>query len=110
MADFNKCIGKTLAHEGGAKYTNDPTDRGGETKYGISKRSYPQEDIKNLTEERAKELYKRDYWDRIRGDDIKDEAIAFNIFDCAVNMGVRTASRLSSLTFFNLQRQLNNHR
>ncbi|HFE31995.1 MAG TPA: N-acetylmuramidase [Gammaproteobacteria bacterium] len=97
MADFNKAIGKTLAHEGGAKFTDDPTDRGGATKFGISQRAYPNVDIRNLTEQQAREIYKRDYWDRIRGDEITSQAIAENIFDTAVNMGVRTASRLAQV-------------
>ncbi len=97
MADFNKAIGKTLAHEGGAKSTDDPTDRGGATKFGISQRAYPNVDIRNLTEQQAREIYKRDYWDRIRGDEITSQAIAENIFDTAVNMGVRTASRLAQV-------------
>jgi len=97
MADFNKAIGKTLAHEGGAKFTDDPTDRGGATKYGISQRAYPDVDIRNLTEQQAQDIYKRDYWDRIRADEITSQAIAENIFDTAVNMGVRTASRLAQV-------------
>jgi len=97
MADFNKAIGKTLAHEGGAKFTDDPSDRGGATKYGISQRAYPNVDIRNLTEQQARDIYKRDYWDRIRGDEITSQAIAENIFDTAVNMGVRTASRLAQV-------------
>ena len=92
MADFDKAIEKTLVNEGG--YVNDPSDRGGETKYGISKRSYPSVDIKNLTEAGAKEIYKRDYWDRLRADEIKSQKVAFELFDTAVNMGVRTASKL----------------
>ncbi|VAX03465.1 Lysozyme (N-acetylmuramidase) family [hydrothermal vent metagenome] len=97
MADFNKAIGKTLAHEGGAKFTDDPTDRGGATKYGISQRAYPNVDIRNLTEQQARDIYKRDYWDRIRADEMTSQAIAENIFDTAVNMGVRTASRLAQV-------------
>ncbi|HEB92608.1 MAG TPA: N-acetylmuramidase [Gammaproteobacteria bacterium] len=97
MADFNKAIGKTLAHEGGAKFTDDPMDRGGATKYGISQRAYPNVDIRNLTEQQARDIYKRDYWDRIRADEITSQAIAENIFDTAVNMGVRTASRLAQV-------------
>ncbi|HFU77482.1 MAG TPA: hypothetical protein ENK68_03160 [Epsilonproteobacteria bacterium] len=92
MADFNKAIEKTLINEGG--YVNDPQDRGGETNFGISKRSYPNVDIKNLTVAGAKEIYKRDYWDRIRGDEIQSQRVAFSLFDTAVNMGVRTASKL----------------
>ncbi len=97
MADFEPAVVKTLAHEGGAKFTNDPTDRGGATKYGISQRAYPDIDIRSLTERAARGIYKRDYWDRICGDDIESQAIAEAIFDTAVNMGVRTASRLAQV-------------
>jgi lysozyme family protein len=97
MAKFEEAILKTLANEGGAKYTEDPADRGGATKYGISQRAYPQLDIRNLTEAQARDIYKRDYWDRVRGDDIVSQAIAENIFDTCVNMGVRTGSRLAQL-------------
>lgn len=97
MASFEKAILKTLANEGGAKFTEDPADPGGATKYGISLRAYPQEDIRNLTEQRARELYKRDYWDRVRGDDITSQVIAENIFDTCVNMGVRSGSRLAQI-------------
>ncbi len=97
MADFNLAIGKTLANEGGAKFTDDPTDRGGATKYGISQRAYPDVDIRNLSEQQARDIYKRDYWDRTRADDISSQAIAENIFDTGVNMGVRTASRLAQV-------------
>jgi lysozyme family protein len=97
MADFNAAIVKTLAREGGSRFTDDPDDRGGATKYGISQRSYPTLDIRNLTEQQARDIYKRDYWDRVRGDEIQSELIAENIFDTAVNMGVRTASRLAQI-------------
>lgn len=81
MADFNLAIPTVLENEGG--YVNDPNDPGGETKYGISKRRYPNEDIKNLTVERATELYLRDFW--IFGG-IEDQTIATKIFDAYVNM------------------------
>ena len=41
-----------------------PGDPGGETNYGISKRSYPDVDIAQLTLDDAKTIYRRDYWDR----------------------------------------------
>lgn len=97
MADFNRAIVTTLVKEGGARFTDDPDDRGGATKYGITQRSYPDLDIRNLTEQQAREIYKRDFWDRVRGDDISSQAIAENIFDTSVNMGVRTGSRLAQL-------------
>ena len=95
MADFNKSIVVTLAREGGSKFTDDPNDRGGATKYGISQRAYPDVDIRNLTEQQAREIYKRDYWDHIRGDDIQSQVIAEHIFDTCVNMGVKTGSRMA---------------
>jgi len=97
MADFSLAIDKTLAHEGGAKFTDDPSDRGGATKYGISQAAYPDLDIRNLTEQQAREIYKRDYWDRVRADEIISQAVAENIFDTSVNMGVRTGSRLAQV-------------
>ena len=95
MANFEEAIVKTLVHEGGAKFTSDPKDRGGDTKFGISQRAYPELDIKNLTEETAKVIYKKDYWDKVKADNIDTQLIAENIFDTAVNMGVRTASRMA---------------
>ena len=50
-AIFDHAVKEILRHEGG--YVDDPVDRGGETKYGISKRSYPDLDIANLTLEQA---------------------------------------------------------
>ncbi len=96
MDNFNNIIEKTLKHEGG--YVDDPKDAGGETNFGISKRSYPNEDIKNLTLDKAKEIYRKDYWDKIRGDNINDNNVASEIFDTAVNMGAKTASKLAQTT------------
>lgn len=59
---FEMAINFVLPHEGG--YVNDPKDPGGETKYGISKRKYPNVDIKNLSDLDAVAIYRRDYWDR----------------------------------------------
>lgn len=79
--------------EGG--YVNDPDDPGGETKYGISKRAYPNEDIKNLTRERAEYLYKRDYWDPLDLDKYpQDKAVV--LFNVAVNMGKERAKDFAS--------------
>lgn len=66
-------------------------DNGGLTKFGISQRSYPDLDIKNLSLDSAINIYKRDYWDKIKGDKIKRFTIAFAIFDKAVNSGVETS-------------------
>lgn len=95
MANFDKAIEQVLVNEGG--YVNDPDDKGGETKFGISKRAYPDVDIKNLTTDEAKAIYKKEYWDKIKGDDITDDGVAYEIFDTAVNMGVRTSSKLAQM-------------
>ena len=91
MKDFNEIIEKVLEHEGG--YVNDPKDLGGETKYGITKRFYPDLNIKELTIEQAKEIYKSDYWDKN-----KVESLPQNLwhiyFDMCVNMGKRTAVKV----------------
>lgn len=77
-------------YEGG--YSNDPKDPGGETKYGISKRSYPALDIKNLTRAEVKPLYRRDFWGPAGCDAVPD-ALKYPLFDFAVNSGPKTAVR-----------------
>ena len=74
-----------LKWEGG--YVNDPKDPGGETKYGISKRAHPNEDIKNLTPERALVIYQNEYWTPIGGDNLPLPTCVV-AFDSAVNCGV----------------------
>lgn len=57
---INRVWERLLLVEGG--YVNDPNDPGGETKFGISKRSYPHLDIKNLTEDDAKKIFIEDFF------------------------------------------------
>lgn len=83
---FNKFWPRLLKYEGG--YVNDPADPGGETKFGISKRSYPKLDIKNLTGDYAKEIYLRDYYNPMCISQILDDRIAWQLFDFGVNAGV----------------------
>lgn len=87
---FEESFAALLGHEGG--YVNDPADPGGETKFGISKRAYPKEDIAGMTVERAREIYRRDYWNAI-GCDLLPDCIRFDVFDMAVNSGVAAAVR-----------------
>ena len=92
---FEEIIGVVLEHEGG--YVNDPKDPGGETKYGVSKRAYPNEDIKNLTEEGAKDIYRRDYWERYRCAELP-ESLRHIYFDMCVNMGAGRATKIMQET------------
>lgn len=87
---FETVVHMVLEHEGG--YVNHPSDPGGETKYGISKRAYPDVDIAELTKDDAADLYKRDYWDRIKGDDLP-VGVACVVMDYAVNSGISRASK-----------------
>jgi len=88
---FIDSVSLLFRDEGG--YVNDPSDSGGETNLGISSRSYPYEDIKNITYDRARAIYKKDYWDRAKCDILPLE-IRYMHFDSAVNMGIRTAVKL----------------
>lgn len=88
---FDECFEALLGHEGG--YVNNPTDPGGETKFGISKRSYPALNIAELTIDRAKAIYLADYWGPA-GCDSVPETLRFDLFDTAVNSGVRAAIRM----------------
>lgn len=72
--------------EGG--FVDHKDDKGGATKYGITKLRYPNEDIPNLTIERAKFLYKRDFWDRFKID-LLPEKYRIVVFDMYVNHSPR---------------------
>lgn len=88
--NYDDAFEKVIGHEKG--YVNNPQDPGGETKYGISKRAYPNENIKDLTLNRAKEIYRQDYWNRCDCDQLP-LWIRFHVFDAAVNSGVKRASK-----------------
>lgn len=90
-ADFERAFALVIGEEGG--YANNPTDPGGETKYGISKRAYPSLDIKALTLDTARAIYLADYWMPAHCDDIPWPLDAY-VFDAAVNQGVNTAISL----------------
>lgn len=85
---FEECVNHVLRWEGG--YSNDPNDPGGETNFGISKRSYPKLDIKHLTRDQAKQIYFVDYWQAVGADKMPD-GLNLLTFDTAVNCGVKRA-------------------
>lgn len=88
--DFDTAIERVLSNEGG--YVNNPADPGGETQWGISKRAYPDLDIKALTRDDAKAIYRRDFWTKVDGDELPGP-VAFQALDFAVNSGCETAVR-----------------
>ena len=97
---FDEAFQKLVGHEGGFQSLHN--DRGNwtsgvvgqgvlvGTKFGISAMTYPAEDIKGMTLARAKELYRRDFWGPA-GCDAVPEGIKFDLFDMAVNSGVKAA-------------------
>lgn len=100
--NFDIAFYRLIGHEGG--FQADPEDRGNwtggkkgvgqlkGTKYGISAMSYPGEDIKNLTLDRAKAIYKRDFWAQA-GCDLVPTILKFDLFDTAVNSGQERARK-----------------
>jgi lysozyme family protein len=100
VSDFDKGFELVVGVEGGYQSPQDAIkkrDPGGETKFGISKRKYPQLDIANLTIEQAKVIYKKDYWDLVKGDQLPFPLNVF-VFDSSVNQGIDAAKRLLQKT------------
>ena len=82
---FNDAFDEVIGLEGG--YSDDPDDAGGETNWGISKRSYPNVNIATLTKEDAKQIYWEDFWNRLLLSQVLQPSIAAEIFEQAVNFG-----------------------
>jgi lysozyme family protein len=102
MSNFDRMFDIVVGHEG--ELTVNTADCGNwtggaigagtcrGTKYGISAAAYPDLDIAHLTLDSAKTLYRRDYWERIAGDQLPP-ALALLVFDSAINNGLARASR-----------------
>lgn len=88
--DFESSFQFTLKTEGG--YTSNDAGKG-ETNYGINKTANPDIDIKNLTPDRAREIYKQRYWNAIGADSLPP-AVRAIAFDAAVNQGVSFANKI----------------
>ena len=85
---FHRILPFIFKWEGG--YENDPDDPGGETKFGIDKRSHPDVNIRNLTQEQAAEIYWRDYWVK-NGCEWNTEPVGEVFFNACVNCGAGRA-------------------
>jgi len=96
--NFSSSFELLLKHEGG--YVNHPDDPGGRTNHGITQRVYEKFLGEDVTEEEMKDMpledvfsiYKDDYWDRVRGDELPS-GVDLCVFDWAVNSGVSQASK-----------------
>ena len=114
MADFLTAYNRTAVNEGG--YVNDPDDRGGETWRGIARTRNPQWQGWKIIDELKKRpgfpkildshkglktlelsFYKATYWDKVRGDELKWQEIANDLYDKAVNKGHSKAIELAQI-------------
>ncbi len=90
--NFDKCLHMLLEHEGG--YVNDSRDSGGMTNLGVTKRVYDkwigrestEQEMRDLTPEDVAPIYKKNYWDRVKGD-LLPSGLDWACFDWAVNSG-----------------------
>jgi lysozyme family protein len=85
--DFDRCVDVVIRFEGGDMIT---TDSGGTTKWGISTKAHPTLDVRNLTREQAKDIYRSEYW-VASGAEFLNWPMNLAILDCAVNQGVSIA-------------------
>ena len=97
--NFNAALQHMLRHEGG--FINHPRDPGGMTNLGVTARTWEdwightpsEKEMRELTPEKVAPLYKRKYWDAIRGDDLPS-GVDYCVFDCAVNSGPGRAAKM----------------
>ena len=90
--NFDQAFDALIGHEGG--YSNNPADPGGETMWGVTltvaRASGYTGPMKDLPRDTAKAIYRAQYWDAVRADHLPDQ-VRFDIFDAAVNSGVKQA-------------------
>ena len=90
--NFDKCLHMLLEHEGG--YVNNKHDKGGMTNLGVTKKVYDkwidrestEQEMRDLTPEDVAPIYKKNYWDRVKGDSLPS-GLDWACFDWAVNSG-----------------------
>jgi lysozyme family protein len=105
MADFLIAFEKTIADEGGYQLTDIPGDRGGQTYAGIARKPNPEWEGWKFIDRKdfgsatplVREFYKLNFWDRVRGDELTNQAIAETIFNFGVNTGTGVAIKLAQL-------------
>lgn len=97
--NFEQCLALVLKHEGG--FVNHPKDPGGMTNLGVTKRvweewvGHPVDEaaMRALTVQNVAPLYKKNYWDKIKGDQLP-MGVDYACFDLAVNSGVGRAAKI----------------
>ena len=95
---FENCLNDVLKHEGG--FVNHPSDPGGMTNLGVTKKVYEdwlgyevdKQDMMKLTKDDVKPIYKKNYWDRCKCDDLP-VGVDYVVFDMSVNHGTGRAAK-----------------
>ena len=98
MNNYSTCLEIILEHEGG--FVNHPKDPGGVTNHGVTKRVYDEwigknstvEEMRNLTHEDVAPIYKKNYWDRAKCDQLPS-GVDLSVFDWGVNSGVSRSAK-----------------
>ena len=97
--NYAQALKQVLKYEGGK--VDDPRDPGGRTAFGVTQDTYdawrkkqglPNADVFTISQTDVAAIYRQEYWDSIRGDDLPD-GVDFAVFDFAVNSGVSRAAR-----------------
>lgn len=102
-SNFRGALQHVLLSEGG--FVNHPKDPGGMTNLGVTARTWgewvghdpSEKEMRELTPEKVAPLYKRKFWDAIKGDDLPT-GVDYCVFDCAVNSGPGRAAKLLQQT------------
>lgn len=98
-SSFDAALARVLRHEGG--YSDHPADPGGPTNKGIIQRVYdadrkrrglPPRSVRGLEDAEMRDIYRRQYWDAVRGDDLP-VGLDYAVFDAAVNSGPAQAAK-----------------
>lgn len=98
-SNFETALRLVLVHEGG--FANHPADPGGRTMRGVTQRTYdayrqrhgqPTADVKGITDDELREIYRTQYWDKVQGDDLPS-GLDYAVFDFAVNSGPSRAAK-----------------
>ena len=98
ISNYSTCLEIILEHEGG--FVNHPKDPGGVTNHGVTKRVYDEwigknstvEEMRNLTHEDVAPIYKKNYWDRAKCDQLPS-GVDLSVFDWGVNSGVSRSAK-----------------
>jgi lysozyme family protein len=97
QGNFQECLDLVLKSEGG--WVNHPSDPGGETNLGVTKRvweeyvGHPVESLKNLTKELVAPLYEQKYWRPCYGE-VLPRGLDFLCFSFGVNAGCGRSVKL----------------